>query len=165
MQTIQTSWGCFLARYSQQGLRSLEFPGDPMSQGALEGAPSEGEWISREWFKLTEDALHRALSGKVPSKMPPMDLRQGTPFQRKVWSFLMEIPMGEVKTYLDVALGIGHPRASRAVGNGCGANPIPVLIPCHRVVGSGGGLGGFTAGLEWKERLLSLEGGDFLARI
>ena len=82
----------------------------------------------------------------------------GTDFQRKVWSALQSIPCGETRTYGQLAAQIGQPRACRAVGRANGLNPISILIPCHRVVGAGGGLTGYAGGLAAKERLLKLEG-------
>ena len=82
----------------------------------------------------------------------------GTEFQQRVWSALKEIPSGETRSYGEVAASIRSPKATRAVGSACGANPIPVLIPCHRVLASGGRLGGFSGGLDWKRRLLMVEG-------
>jgi len=90
--------------------------------------------------------------------MPPLDLSSGTAFQQKVWAALREIPSGKTRTYSQVADAVRKPLASRAVGSACGANPIPVLVPCHRVLPATGGLGGFSAGLEWKRRLLGVEG-------
>lgn len=81
----------------------------------------------------------------------------GTPFQREVWSVLRTIPYGETRSYLDVARAIGRPAACRAVGAANGANPIPIVIPCHRVVGSNGALTGFGGGIDVKRRLLALE--------
>jgi methylated-DNA-[protein]-cysteine S-methyltransferase len=82
----------------------------------------------------------------------------GTPFQRSVWDALLEIPWGEAISYVELARRIGRPTASRAVGAANGRNPIPVLIPCHRVIGAGGDLTGYGGGLEIKRRLLILEG-------
>lgn len=83
----------------------------------------------------------------------------GTPFQRRVWSALMEIPRGRCATYGGLARTLElPPKSARAVGLACGANPLPVLVPCHRVVAAGGDLTGFTAGLPWKRALLELEG-------
>lgn len=84
----------------------------------------------------------------------------GTPFQREVWAALQGIPYGEVRSYADVANLIGRPRAVRAVGAANGANPIPIIIPCHRVIGSNGSLTGFGGGLPVKRRLLELERGE-----
>ena len=97
------------------------------------------------------------LDGSARELKTPLDLR-GTPFQIKVWEYLLEIPYGETRTYGEVAAAIGQPAASRAVGAACGANPVPLAVPCHRVLAADGGLGGYTPGLEWKKWLLSLEG-------
>jgi methylated-DNA-[protein]-cysteine S-methyltransferase len=82
---------------------------------------------------------------------------EGTPFQRDVWQRLREIPYGETISYGELARRIGNPRASRAVGAANGLNPIPIVIPCHRVIGSNGKLTGFGGGLPVKEALLTLE--------
>jgi methylated-DNA-[protein]-cysteine S-methyltransferase len=84
---------------------------------------------------------------------------RGTPFQRAVWAALCEIPCGETRTYGQIAAAIGKPNATRAVGAACHANPIAILIPCHRVVGASGALTGYAAGVEVKEYLLALEQG------
>lgn len=86
-----------------------------------------------------------------------LDLR-GTPFQRRVWRLLQEIPYGETRSYGWVAAAAGRPGAARAVGQACGCNPVAIVVPCHRVVASGGGLGGYGGGLAIKRYLLSLEG-------
>ena len=82
----------------------------------------------------------------------------GTPFQRSVWEGIRSIPRGATISYAELARRIGRPGASRAVGQAVGANPIPLLIPCHRVVGANGGLGGFGGGLPMKRALLRQEG-------
>lgn len=82
---------------------------------------------------------------------------QGTPFQKQVWSALQTIPYGETTSYKDLAQRIGKPKTVRAVGAANGANPIPIIIPCHRVIGSDGSLTGFGGGLPLKKRLLELE--------
>lgn len=82
----------------------------------------------------------------------------GTPFQKSVWGALQEIPYGQTRSYADIARRIGRPRAVRAVGAANGRNPLPIVIPCHRVVGKDGDLTGFGGGLETKRHLLQLEG-------
>lgn len=82
----------------------------------------------------------------------------GTTFQKLVWKALLKIPYGKTVSYKEIAEITGHPRASRAVGSACGENPIPIIIPCHRVISSNGGLGGYSAGVEIKKELLKLEG-------
>lgn len=85
----------------------------------------------------------------------------GTEFQKKVWAALLTIPFGETRTYSQIAQQIGHPSAVRAVGAANGRNPISIIAPCHRVIGASGKLTGFAGGLEAKERLLILEGGQW----
>ena len=86
----------------------------------------------------------------------PMELR-GTTFQTQVWRQLLAIPFGSVASYAEIAAAIGHEKAVRAVGNANGRNNLPVFVPCHRVIASGGGLGGFTGGIGLKKRLLAHE--------
>lgn len=88
----------------------------------------------------------------------PVDLSQGSPFQRRVWRTTLRIPYGRVRSYKWVAAKIGGMRYARAVGLALGANPVPLIVPCHRVVAHDGSLGGFSCGLPAKRRLLTLEG-------
>jgi O-6-methylguanine DNA methyltransferase len=102
--------------------------------------------------------IKRYFSGKpVSFKKYALDLK-GTNFQKKVWYVLSTIPYGKVLTYKQVSERIGMPEAARAVGSACGANDLPIIIPCHRVIASNGGLGGFSGGLKIKKHLLKLEG-------
>ncbi|UOF90049.1 methylated-DNA--[protein]-cysteine S-methyltransferase [Fodinisporobacter ferrooxydans] len=87
----------------------------------------------------------------------PLDLR-GTPFQVRVWHELLLIPFGKIKSYSEIAAGIGHSTAVRAVGAANGANPIPIVVPCHRVIGKDGRLNGYRGGIDMKADLLALEG-------
>ena len=86
---------------------------------------------------------------------------KGTKHQHLVWNELMKIPYSETKTYKEIATNIGNPNSSRAVGNACNRNPIHIIIPCHRILGSTGKLTGYKGGLEVKEQLLSLENKQF----
>jgi O-6-methylguanine DNA methyltransferase len=108
----------------------------------------QGEWPQTEFIRGAEvvDFTHQSL------------LLVGTAFQQKVWREMAKIPAGRVATYGDLAQRIGQPKASRAVGAACGANPVPYLVPCHRVVAANGGLGGFSSGLDVKKKLLKAEG-------
>lgn len=81
----------------------------------------------------------------------------GTEFQKKVWNALLEIPYGETRSYQDIAIRIGNPKAVRAVGGACNRNPIGIIIPCHRVVGKNGNLTGYAGGLDYKKMLLEHE--------
>ncbi|HMP90341.1 MAG TPA: methylated-DNA--[protein]-cysteine S-methyltransferase [Kiritimatiellia bacterium] len=107
-------------------------------------------------IKKAEAFVRDILSGQSV-KPPPVTFPEGTPVQNEVWRVLHAIPFGKVMTYGEVARKIGRPRAARSVGQACGANLIPLIIPCHRVVGSGGALGGFSGGLAWKKQLLQME--------
>jgi len=106
--------------------------------------------------KVVLSQLKRYLEGKLQRFDCPLDFR-GTPFQRKLWSVLAKIPYGETRSYKGIAQAIGHPKAFRAVGNANGKNPIPLIIPCHRVIESNGGLGGYGHGLKVKKQLLDFE--------
>lgn len=100
-------------------------------------------------------------SGRKVEFSYPVDLEEFTPFQKAVWSAMRKIPYGQTRTYRWLAEKVGKPRAYRAVGNACGKNPLLIIQPCHRVVGSHGKLGGFSAGLNVKKALLRLEGVNF----
>lgn len=140
------------------GLSGLRFgrPGAP--------APDEPSLLPGQdhpTLRPTSRLLARQLAGEAVDWSPvPMDLQQGTDFQQAVWQELRRIPHGSVVSYGDIArrLGRGSPRA---VGQAVGANPIPVVIPCHRVVTEDRRLGGFSGGLERKVRLLASEGIHF----
>ena len=106
----------------------------------------------------TELMLATYAEGEHLAPGGPLDLEDGTPFQRSVWTALRQIPSGEVWTYGQVAAAIGRPSSARAVGQAVGANPLTVVVPCHRVVGSDGALTGFGGGLAAKEKLLAHEG-------
>lgn len=102
------------------------------------------------------DQLREYFEGKREGFDLPLDLR-GTRFQLRVWTALQAIPFGETRSYKDIASQVGHPTAFRAVGQANGSNPIPIVIPCHRVLRSDGALGGFSSGLDIKARLLAME--------
>jgi len=105
--------------------------------------------------RLSRD-LGRYFRGENVSVEVPLDLRGVGDFDRRVLAVLRSIPYGETRTYGWVARRIGCPGAARAVGGACGRNPCPVIIPCHRVVAAGGGLGGYSGGFPWKRYLLAL---------
>ena len=102
--------------------------------------------------------LDRYFAGELRDFTVPVDLR-GTPFRLRVWEELARVPFGETISYLELARRIGNAKASRAVGGANGANPVCILIPCHRVIAADGALGGYSAGLWRKEKLLALERG------
>ena len=107
--------------------------------------------------------LDQYFAGKLTAFKVKVD-PQGTEFQRKAWAALQTIPYGETRSYAQQAKAIGSPKATRAIGAANGRNPIPVIIPCHRVIGANGSLTGFGGGMERKQILLELEqGGNLLA--
>ncbi len=166
---IATRDGRFIARYSENGLAELDFPkagqassraGKRNGRAELPVSPNARQLVPaeiRHWHRITETALKGILVGKPPKEFPPLD-PAGTDFQKKVWNALRKIPPGKTKSYGEIAEAIGKPKAVRAVGGACGANPIPVFVPCHRVLAAHGKIGGFGGGLEWKRKLLSEEG-------
>jgi methylated-DNA-[protein]-cysteine S-methyltransferase len=100
--------------------------------------------------------LNNYFAGRPDVIRPPLDPPALPPFTKKVWRCIRRIPWGHMRTYGDIAGRLSSPRAARAVGNACAANPLPILVPCHRVVGKGE-LGGFAAGRRWKRFLLAHE--------
>ncbi|MEW5767898.1 MAG: methylated-DNA--[protein]-cysteine S-methyltransferase [bacterium] len=111
-------------------------------------------------FQTLSKELTDYFEGKKVFFNYPFDLKQATPFQRKVWETVQAIPYGETRAYGWVAEIMGKPKASRPVGQALSANPLPILIPCHRILRSDGALGGFSSGLAWKKKLLQLEGAE-----
>jgi O-6-methylguanine DNA methyltransferase len=154
---IPTTDGEFMAHYSGQGLAGLDFPW-PKPAGRRATRSSPIPLNLRTWHGTTVAALKKVLQGDKPAKLPPLDWSGKTEFQKQVWRVMLKIQRGKTLSYGEVASAIGRPQASRAVGGACGANPIPVLVPCHRVLAANRKLGGFGGGLEWKRRLLGREG-------
>lgn len=147
----------------EESLYWVGIPGKPIEEGK--------HWILRHVsvdsfkqddknsvLKQTSQALISYFEKKKDQFSIPQFNSLGTPFQKAVWKEISRIPFGETKTYQEIAESIGKKDAVRAVGTACGKNPISTLIPCHRVVGSNGGLGGYGGGLEMKQWLLKWEG-------
>lgn len=154
--SIPTGDGEFMAGYSAKGLTALDFPsGRAAKLKPRNDAVPAPVWV---WHRVTTAALQRILAGRPPGSFPPLDLSSGTEFQQRVWNALRRIKAGQTRTYGEIASEIGRPNAVRAVGGACGANPIPVLIPCHRVLAASQKIGGFSGGLGWKRTLLKREG-------
>ncbi|BCJ43597.1 methylated-DNA--protein-cysteine methyltransferase [Actinoplanes ianthinogenes] len=103
-------------------------------------------------------------AGELTDFTVPVELRGGSEFERAVWAEIARIPYGEMVTYGAIATALGDPGAARAVGTACNHNPVPVIVPCHRVVGAGGKMVGFGGGLERKRKLLELEAAVALTR-
>ena len=126
------------------GLRRIEF--------GARGENGHSSPLMRETLRQ----LRLYFAGELQIFDLPLEL-VGTEFQKKVWAALVTIPYGEMRSYTEIAAQIGAPRAVRAVGAANGRNPIPIVVPCHRVIGASGSLVGFGGGLEWKRLLLDLE--------
>lgn len=137
------------------------------------GGPEEGyaaleKWVSKQYkgAVLIENPeemqpfiqeFEAYFTGEKRAFEMPIEPK-GTPFQQEVWEALLEIPYGETRTYADIAARVGRPKAFRAVGTAIGANPLLVVVPCHRVIAKNGGIGGFSAGLDVKRVLHQVEG-------
>ena len=164
---LQISWGmvaspfgqCFIA-FTARGICSLEF--DDFQDPGPHVTRLRRNWPAAHITEITSGALElsqrifAALEGKSPSKALSV-LVTGTNFQHQVWKALLDIPCGATRTYKEIASAIGHPSATRAVGNAVGANPIAFLIPCHRVLRTDGGLGGYRWGVQRKVACLAWE--------
>lgn len=139
------------ARVTPNGVAAIVLPAPGVKKDA--GVSAVSSPMARKLVKALENyfAGRRELFLDVP-----LDLEAGTPFQRRVWLAARDIPWGSTTTYGDLARAVecGSPRA---VGQALGANPVPIIVPCHRILAAGGGLGGFSCGLEWKRRLLRIE--------
>jgi methylated-DNA-[protein]-cysteine S-methyltransferase len=133
---------------SERGLVALEFDRGEMAAGWTE---------SQEKTISYSRQLEEYFSGRRRHFDLPLDLR-GTEFQKRCWRELLKIPYGETRSYAEIARAIGNPSAVRAVGLANGQNPIAIIVPCHRVIGSDGSLTGYGGGLDVKRRLLELEG-------
>lgn len=145
--TYSSALGTIIIESDGHELTRLRFAEDTINQtNGADGMPIIEE--VRQW-------LDDYFAGKQPCKVPRLN-PQGTDFQRKVWQALFTIPYGQTKTYGEIAKLVGC-RSSRAVGQAIGHNPIAIIIPCHRVVGTNGTLGGYAWGLDIKQALLELE--------
>ena len=149
---VDSPIGKLLIACDEEAIRRIDF--------ARDGIPAEPEpgWSKSDGGLLQEAATQLAeyFSGSRRIFAVPL-LPEGTEFQRTVWRHLLEIPYGQTISYGELARCVGNPKASRAVGAANGCNPIPIIIPCHRVIGSDGKLTGFGGGLPTKQALLALE--------
>ncbi|QEH33824.1 Methylated-DNA--protein-cysteine methyltransferase [Aquisphaera giovannonii] len=131
--------------------------GDALTGLHMAGRGPEAGWIQDAGpFRSVVQALDAYFEGELARFDVPLDLG-GTPFQQRVWSELREIPFGRAISYAELARRVGKPGASRAVGSANGRNPVSIIVPCHRVIASDGGLGGYGGGLDRKRWLLEHE--------
>ena len=141
----------------EAGISHINFP----TQRAMERGPHRDHEKWQRDDGLFQEALHQ-LGAYFGGELTAFELElnpQGTEFQKNVWQALLQVPFGEICSYSDIARGIGKPKAVRAVGAANGRNPIPIVIPCHRVIGADGSLTGYGGGLWRKQRLIEIETG------
>lgn len=143
MKILSSKWGPLAYELNAANkLTALEFTTHEPTEEAL-------EWLQDLMTRVEQNGFHEADRAYVEMN--------GTPFQQEVWDALLTIPYGETRTYKQIAEQIGRPKAVRAVGQALNRNPLPILFPCHRVIGSGVKLVGFAGGLAEKQRLLEFE--------
>ncbi len=157
---LETPMGWMGVVASEAGVRRLTIPlptpDEAMSGIARDATDAE---LDNEHFAEFEERLQRLFSGEdVSLGDEDLDLPDAPEFTRAVWQATREIPWGETRSYGDLAASVGRPRGARAVGQVMASNPVAVLIPCHRVIASDRGLGGYGGHIEMKKRLLTLEG-------
>lgn len=157
---VETAWGSFLLASTDKGICRIQFLRDHAEDFFSCWKKSPGIRGNPDKTSLQDAAreLKEYLSGRRRGFESPLDLR-GTPFQLKVWEQLRRIPYGETASYGEIAKAVGVPKGARAVGMANNANPVLLMVPCHRVIGSSGALAGYRYGLDLKQKLLHLEKG------
>jgi len=156
--TFSTSVGWIGVLGSAAGLVRVSLPQSSEREAHLWLGDLEGAAMIPRRFEGIIERFRAYFEGEMADFTDELDLSGATPFQREVWWATRLIPYGETRSYAWVAAETGRPKAARAVGQALGRNPLPVIIPCHRVLASDGGIGGFSGGIEVKRLLLSLEG-------
>jgi methylated-DNA-[protein]-cysteine S-methyltransferase len=151
---VESPFGALTAVASEAGVRAILWPADDLARAGLVGSTLRDG--TSDVLDETARQLAEYFAGSRTAFDLPLDLR-GTAFQVAAWRALDEIPYGETRTYAEQATLLGRPAAVRAVGAANGRNPVSIVLPCHRVVGSGGELRGFAGGLEVKRALLAFE--------
>jgi methylated-DNA-[protein]-cysteine S-methyltransferase len=147
--TLPTPVGVLSLEADETGLTAIHFPG----RSAYKPESSNTSDLLAEAAR----ELQAYFEGRLTAFSVPLNWR-GTPFQETVWRALMDIPYGETVSYGDIARAIGRPKSARPVGGAVGRNPLPIIVPCHRVIGSDQSLTGFTGGIDIKVALLKQEG-------
>lgn len=154
---LSSEFGALMIAASDKGLRFIQYYDTP-------SAARIGSWLQYTHAQRDVDHMEKYmrpifdfLHGRTRQLDVPLDVEGGTDLQRRVWKELCKIPYGSTISYSDLAARVNSPHAVRAVASACGRNPLPVIIPCHRVVAKDGSLGGFAWGLEKKKQLLDIE--------
>ena len=164
---LVTPVGDLAVAVDEAGVCAVRFGPPPVGPAATVGPPRAGGGPVAAVGQVRADRpdplveavrqLEEYLAGDRVTFTLPLSPTRGTAFERAVWAAFTAIPYGRTRTYGEIAATVGEPGAARAVGTACNRNPLPVLLPCHRVVGAGGRLVGFGGGLAWKRALLGLE--------
>ena len=160
--TLDTTWGPVRIAVASRGLQSCRLPKAPEKAIPFRVLRVRLPRRAAPMLKKAVDYAHALLEGRKPGAPPPMDPSIDAsvpPFRARVWQVMRTIPRGMTMTYTELARRAGSPAAFRAAGSACGANPVPLFTPCHRVVAAGEKPGGFSSGLAWKYLLLNGEGG------
>ncbi len=153
-RTFKTTWGWVTVTASNKGVTAI----DLSFSGRASESRSAGDDPAGAIVEEAMRQLRAYLDGARREFSLPVDWSAGSTFQRKVWRAITKIPYGRLRSYQWVALRVGGKQYARAVGMALGANPVPIVVPCHRIVAHDGSLGGFSCGLPLKRRLLKLEG-------
>lgn len=155
---FSTPWGWMGISETRKGLDTIVLP-KRSKQAVLSALPGRVmQMVGSARLEAAKRQVLDYLKGASRRFELPLDLSNGTPFQRQVWRTLQRVPYGKLRSYQWVAGRVGGPSHARAVGNAAGANPLPIIIPCHRIVAQDASLGGFSGGLPTKRKLLRLEG-------
>ncbi len=154
--TFATPLGTALVATTGKGVCAVKLGHDAAELERLLGEEFPAAERAREAQPELREKVLAFIAGEASLARVPLDIR-GTVFQRRVWEALRRIPRGETRTYGEIARAIGSPAAVRAVGSACGANPVALVVPCHRAVRADGGLGGYAWGIDTKKRLLAIE--------
>jgi O-6-methylguanine DNA methyltransferase len=163
MVTFESALGWLGIAYSPAGLAGVILPcssAEDVQQAVWAQFPEARPAPAEDAPDRIVKQLQRYAAGERVTFHVALDWSQHTPFRQSVWRTTLGIPYGETRSYQWVAQEIGRPRAARAVGQALAANPMPIVVPCHRVLASDGGLAGFGGGLDMKRRLLALEQAD-----
>lgn len=161
LTTCQTAYGWVGIAASPKGLLRLTLPREVPEEvlNSLREFYPEGKLLGEGALNDLKEKLRRYFAGEKVTFSEPLDFSGATDFHRRVWEMARAIPQGQTRSYAWLARKVGSPRAFRAVGQAMAHNPLPIIVPCHRVVGSDGSLVGFGGGLEMKQRLLEMESG------
>lgn len=160
---VETAWGRITLEATERGIRRCRLPEAPAAPVPFRVLRTHIPRKACPQLQKGVDYICAVLEGRDPGLCPSLDPsaeQSTTPFRRAIWRAMRRIPRGRTLTYSELSRWAGFPNAARAAGSACGANPLPLFVPCHRVTGASGWLGGFSAGIAWKRLLLDAERGQ-----